>query len=62
MKTTPRRAPSNRPAVGDRCRLRSKEATGVVLSINPENNWTWVDWDLQWIGPKIVHLFELEKI
>lgn len=56
------RAPQNLPAEGDRCRLRGRQCTGTVGSVNARN-WTLVVWDgSENEGPKICHLYELEKI
>lgn len=53
--------PKNLPDEGDKCTLRGKHPyIGQVISIDKENDWTTVDW-FGSSGPKICHLYELEK-
>lgn len=60
-----KKQPPNTPRVGDRVKLRGKAATGVLNFVNV-NLWSTVKWDegvdLGLGAPRIVHLFELEKI
>jgi hypothetical protein len=56
--------PPNIPGRGDRCRLRGDHTKcGHLVKYDPESLWATVDW---WReagpGPKVVHLYELEKI
>lgn len=54
-----RKGPPNVPdAVGNIVKLRGTDNYGLVLQIN-SNNWVQVSWVDK--GPKICHLFELEK-
>lgn len=46
--------------IGDRVNLRGRKPTGCIRQIN-SNLWCKVDWDICAIGPKIVHLNELER-
>jgi len=55
------RAPTNLPSVGDRCKLRGRNAAGTLREVTPHNNWARVDWDDPNRGPVICHLYELEK-
>lgn len=48
------------PVVGDRVKLRGRESTGKLDRVN-DLNWAVVIWEADRPGPKIVHLFELEK-
>jgi hypothetical protein len=58
----PPRPPPNTPDVGDRVRLRGRDPRGVLSRVD-ERKWSWVDWDADAVaGPKIVYLFELERI
>jgi hypothetical protein len=61
MAKGPPRPPPNTPEVGDRCKLRGREATGKLISIG-DRQWASVEWDTVKAGPRIVHLFELERI
>lgn len=54
------KAPKNLPDEGDHCTLRGYPHIGTVISINKDDNWVFVDWHGS-TGPKICHLFELEK-
>lgn len=55
------KAPPNLPELNDRVKMRGKQFTnGIVKFINPENNWTRVEWEKE--GPTLCHLYELEKI
>lgn len=58
----PKRPPPNTPRVGDRVRLRGREPTGTLRGVNPENQWSRVEWDRNGEGPRLCHLYELEKI
>ena len=55
------KGPQNMPAIGDRCKMRGKEAAGQLVRITPDN-WAVVRWDGDKPGPRYCHLFELEKI
>lgn len=55
------RRPPNSPLVGNKVKLRGKDARGVLIWVNGRN-WAQVAWDLDWTGPSIVHLHELETI
>lgn len=46
--------------IGDRVKLRGRNPVGYIQQIN-SNSWCKVDWDICAIGPKIVHLNELER-
>jgi hypothetical protein len=52
--------PVNTPSVGDRVRLRGRQAWGQLKSVSAEL-WAQVDWATDGAGPRIVHLHELEK-
>lgn len=55
------KAPKNLPQVGDTVRLKGRGLTGVLVRVN-DRLWSFVSWDdTQLPGPKIVHLYELEK-
>lgn len=57
------KAPPNLPAVNDKARLRGRPSlTGIVKFINAENHWARVTWDHEGHGPRLCHLYELEKI
>lgn len=55
-----RKPPPNLPSVGGRVKLRGRQALGVLRSVNPESNWSRVDWDEGVKAPLICHLYELE--
>lgn len=52
--------PPDIPKRGDRVRLRGKGNIGVLRKMNDASKWATVEWDD--FGPRIVHLFELEKV
>ena len=54
--------PPNTPIVGDRVRLRGRQAWGQLKSVTITDQWARVDWSTDGAGPKLVHLHELEKI
>ena len=58
------KAPLNLPTVGDYCKLRGKQSCGKVVTINPKNNWAYIEWIKEETpsAPKMCHLFELEKV
>jgi hypothetical protein len=55
------RPSSNVPLKGDRCKIRGRQPTGKLRHIDAAN-WCWVDWEQGPKGPRVVHLFELEKL
>lgn len=55
-----KKGPPNTPVIGDCVKLRGGEAKGVLRNVNKSTNWSYVDWEVA--GPKICHLFELERI
>lgn len=55
-----KKGPPDTPAIGDRVTLRGKGEKGVLKNVNKSTNWSYVDWEES--GPKICHLFELERI
>ena len=55
------RPPTNIPNVGDRVKLRGRKSIGLLEGVN-DRQWAIVAWDAELPGPKIVHLFELEKL
>lgn len=57
----PPRPPVNTPAPGDRVKMRGRDARGTLSRVN-HLNWALVAWDDGATGPKVVHLFELEKL
>jgi hypothetical protein len=54
------KSPKDLPKVGDRCKLRGRDAVGTVQVIS-ERNWTYVTWDENVKAPLICHLHELES-
>ena len=48
------------PAVGDRVRLKGRDPQGIVMRISDKG--VNVVWDDGKVGPKIVPLYELEKL
>lgn len=57
-----RKAPSNIPELGERCKLRGRPASGVVEKIIREWQWAIVKWDEGITAPRIVHHHELERV
>jgi hypothetical protein len=55
------RPPLNTPDVGDRVRLRGRKSRGLLNRVDADK-WSFVWWDADAQGPKICHLFELERI
>lgn len=45
--------------INDHVKLRGRKPVGYIQQIN-SNLWYKVDWDICAIGPKIVHLNEIE--
>lgn len=54
--------PLNLPNVGDSIRFRPNGYLGTLKTLLLPYNWATVEWKEPFIGPKIVHLFELEKL
>lgn len=56
------KTPPNSPSKGDTVKLRGRgDRTGVLVKLNEENKWSTVEWT-DGKGPRICHLFELEKV
>lgn len=53
--------PANVPAIGDRVRLRGRQAWGELKAVTQPENWARVEWATAGAGPFLVHLHELEK-
>jgi hypothetical protein len=51
--------PQNIPAVGDRVALKGRAAVGTLTKVLSDCLWAYVEWETA--GPKVCHLYELEK-
>lgn len=50
------------PTRGDSVKLRGREPRGVIAKMDEETQWVTVDWDKGFtVGPRYVHLLELEN-
>ena len=49
-------------AKGDRVKLRGREPSGVIKTMDRDSHWVCVIWDEGKIGPKYVHEYELELV